>query len=68
MVLPGRNGKEISEMLKALRPNLKVLFTSGYAAHAIGNRGALGPDVAFLQKQFSPDELAAKVRSVLTTV
>lgn len=67
VVLPGINGKELSEMLKAFRPNLKVLFTSGYTADAIGNRGVIGPDVAFLHKPFSPDELAAKVRDVFTT-
>jgi PAS domain S-box-containing protein len=67
VVLPGMNGKEVSEMLKAFRPNLKVLFTSGYTADAIGNRGVLSPDVAFLHKPFSPEQLAAKVRDVLTT-
>jgi two-component system, cell cycle sensor histidine kinase and response regulator CckA len=67
VVLPGMNGKELSEILKSSRPNLKVLFTSGYTADVIGNRGVLGPDVAFLHKPFSPEELAAKVRDVLTT-
>jgi two-component system, cell cycle sensor histidine kinase and response regulator CckA len=68
VVLPGMNGKELSEMLKAFRPTLKVLFTSGYTADAIGNRGVLGPDVTFLHKPFSPEELAAKVRDVLITL
>jgi len=65
VVLPGMNGHELSEVLKAFRPNLKVLFTSGYTADVIGDRGVLGPDMALLRKPFSPDELAAKVREVL---
>ena len=65
VVMPGLNGKELSERLKELRPNLKVLFISGYTADVIAQRGILDPDVAFLHKPFSPDELAAKVREVL---
>ena len=65
VVLPGMNGKELSERLQALRPDLKVLFTSGYTADVIAHRGVLDHGVSFLHKPFSPDELAAKVREVL---
>jgi two-component system cell cycle sensor histidine kinase/response regulator CckA len=65
VVLPGMNGKELSERLKELRPNLKVLFVSGYTSDVITHRGVLNRGVAFLPKPFSPDELAAKVRNVL---
>jgi PAS domain S-box-containing protein len=67
VVLPGMNGKELSERLKELRPNLKVLFVSGHTADVITHRGVLNSGVAFLPKPFSPDELAAKVRDVLAT-
>jgi len=66
VILPGMNGKLLSERLRALRPKLKVLFTSGYTADVIARRGVLQRDVAYLQKPFGPDSLAAKVREVLT--
>jgi two-component system cell cycle sensor histidine kinase/response regulator CckA len=66
VVLPGMNGKELSERLKKLRPDLKVLFISGYTADVIADHGVLERGMAFLQKPFSPEELAAKVRDVLS--
>jgi len=65
VIMPGLNGKELSERLKELRPNLKVLFISGYTADVIANRGVLDPGVAFLHKPFGQEELARKVREVL---
>ena len=65
VVMPGISGKESSERLKKLRPNLKVLFMSGYTADVIAQRGVLDRSVAFLHKPFSPVELAVKVREVL---
>ncbi|HEY9139819.1 MAG TPA: PAS domain S-box protein, partial [Bryobacteraceae bacterium] len=65
VVLPGINGKELSERLRILRPKLKVLFTSGYTAEIIGHRGVLGHGLAYIPKPFGPDTLAAKVREVL---
>jgi two-component system cell cycle sensor histidine kinase/response regulator CckA len=67
VVLPGMNGKDLSDRLKELRPNLKVLFVSGHTADVITHRGVLNRGVAFLPKPFSPGELAAKVRSVLAS-
>jgi two-component system sensor histidine kinase EvgS len=66
VILPGMNGKALSERLQDLRPKLKVLFTSGYTADVIARRGVLQRDVAYLQKPFGPESLAAKVREVLT--
>jgi two-component system, cell cycle sensor histidine kinase and response regulator CckA len=65
VVMPGISGKESSERLKEVRPNLKVLFMSGYTADVIAQRGILDRSVAFLHKPFSPVELAAKVREIL---
>jgi len=65
VVLPGMNGKELSERLKALRPDLKVLFISGYTADVIAHRGVLDDGVSFLPKPFDLRELAAKVRDLL---
>jgi hypothetical protein len=65
VILPGMNGRVVSERLKGLRPDVKVLFMSGYTADLIAHRGALDCGVAFLRKPFSPEQLAAKVRDVL---
>jgi PAS domain S-box-containing protein len=65
VILPRMNGKVLSERLRILRPKLKLVFTSGYPADVISPRGLVEPDVAFLQKPFSRDSLAAKVRGVL---
>ena len=65
VVLPGMNGKELSERLKGVRRDLKVLFMSGYTADVIASHGVLDDGVAFLHKPFSPEALAAKIREVL---
>jgi PAS domain S-box-containing protein len=65
VVLPGMNGKALSERMKVFRPDLKVLFTSGYTADVIAHRGVLDQGVSFLQKPYSLHELAAKVRELL---
>ena len=61
MVLPLMNGRELAERLKIARPEMKVLFTSGYADETIGSRGTVAGDLAFLPKPFSPEELTSKV-------
>ncbi len=65
VVLPGINGRELSERLKQVRPGLKVLYTSGYTSDVIGHRGVLDTGLAYLPKPFSPEKLEAKVREVL---
>ncbi len=65
VVMPGVGGPEAAGQLKALRPDMKVLYMSGYTDRAIAQQRVLGPDVAFLQKPFTPATLARKVREVL---
>jgi PAS domain S-box-containing protein len=67
VVMPGMNGKVLSQRLKRSFGNLKVLFMSGYTADAFAERGVLDRGVAFLHKPFTPHELAAKVREVLAS-
>jgi two-component system, cell cycle sensor histidine kinase and response regulator CckA len=65
VIMPGMTGPALATRLKALRPETKVLFMSGYAADAMGPGGALAPGVHFIGKPFSPGSLRRKVREVL---
>ncbi|HUL28913.1 MAG TPA: PAS domain S-box protein, partial [Thermodesulfobacteriota bacterium] len=65
IVMPQMGGKELSDWLKISRPNVKVLYTSGYADNAIVHQGVLDPGTHFLQKPFSLKTLSHKVREVL---
>ncbi|HMK52893.1 MAG TPA: PAS domain S-box protein, partial [Thermodesulfobacteriota bacterium] len=65
VVMPQMGGKELADQLKIMRPDLKVLYTSGYTDDAIVHHGTLDPGTHFLQKPFSPKTLLHKVREVL---
>jgi PAS domain S-box-containing protein len=65
VVMPGMRGGELAERLASSRPDMKVLYVSSYTDNAIVNQGMLNPGVAFLQKPFTPANLAYKVREVL---
>jgi PAS domain S-box-containing protein len=64
-VMPGMSGQELAEKLKFRRPEMKVLFMSGYTENAIVHHGVLDPEIAFIQKPFRSDTLACKVREML---
>ncbi len=65
VVMPEMNGRELAKNLLSLYPNLKRLFMSGYTADVIAHHGVLDEGVPFIQKPFSVQSLAAKVREVL---
>ena len=65
VIMPEMNGPELAERLHRLRPELRVLFMSGYTDDAIVHHGVLEKGVNFIQKPFAPDVLAKKVRQIL---
>src|SRR6266550_3855563 len=65
VVMPGMNGRELVEKLVKARPAIGFLFMSGYTDDHVLRRGVLHGETAFLQKPFTPDQLARKVRAVL---
>jgi PAS domain S-box-containing protein len=65
VVLPGMNGRQLAEQAKNRRPNLTVLFTTGYSRNAIVHQGRLDPGVAMIQKPITQDALAARIRDLL---
>jgi signal transduction histidine kinase len=65
VVMPEMNGRQLAEKLRSRHPGLKCMFTSGYTADVIAHHGVLEEGVYFMQKPFSRDDLAAKVREAL---
>jgi CheY-like chemotaxis protein len=65
VVMPDMNGRRLAEEAQLRRPDLKVLFTTGYTRNAIVHNGVLDPGVNLLQKPASAEQLATKVRAVL---
>jgi signal transduction histidine kinase/sensor domain CHASE-containing protein/ActR/RegA family two-component response regulator len=65
VIMPGMDGRELSDQLRALRPGLKTLFISGYPGSIIDTHGVLEPGVRFLPKPFTARGLANAVRQAL---
>ena len=65
VVMPGQSGVELASRLRKIKPDLPVLFVSGYTEESIVPQHELAEGVAFLPKPFSMQDLAAKVREVL---
>jgi CheY-like chemotaxis protein len=65
VVMPSVSGRELADRLKERWPGIKVLFMSGYTDDTMVHHGVLQEDAEFIQKPFSPDQLAIKVRRVL---
>jgi PAS domain S-box-containing protein len=65
VVMPGMNGRELTQQIQALYPDIKALYMSGYTADVIANRGVLEKEVQFIQKPFSVKDLAIKVKKTL---
>ncbi|MBN2426873.1 MAG: response regulator [Deltaproteobacteria bacterium] len=66
VIMPELNGRDLATRLQGIISGLKVLFMSGYTSDVIFNRGVMDKDVFLLQKPFSKNELASKIREVLT--
>lgn len=63
--MPGASGPELTARLVQQRPDLKVIYMSGYTEDAIAHHGVLNPGIAFIHKPFTADTLGRKVRDVL---
>jgi len=65
VVMPGMNGARLSAAALELRPDLKVLYTTGYTRNAVVHNGVLDPGVQLIGKPFTVEALASKLREVL---
>jgi signal transduction histidine kinase len=65
VIMPHMNGHELADKLSKVRPEMKILYVSGYSDNDIGDHGILDPRFELLQKPFTPQTLARKIRDVI---
>ncbi|MBF0328410.1 MAG: PAS domain S-box protein [Nitrospirae bacterium] len=65
VIMPGQSGKEVHEELLKIKPDLKILFISGYAAQFLSEKGILDKGISLISKPFRSDTLSRKIREVL---
>ena len=65
VVLPGMNGRELADRIKGMRPEVAVVYTSGYTDDVITHRGVLDVGVVFVPKPYTADDIVEKVREAL---
>lgn len=68
VVMPEMNGRELSQRIKQIQPDINVLFMSGYTADIIAHRGVLEDGIHFISKPFSKKEMAVKIRGALEQI
>ena len=65
LVMPGTSGRELAEQIQVLRPDISILYMSGYTDDVVIRRGVLEAGMAFIQKPFGADDLSRRVRELL---
>ena len=65
VIMPNMNGHELAAKLSTVRPDMKILYVSGYSDNDIGDHGVLDPRFELLQKPFTPQTLARKIHDVI---
>jgi len=68
IVMPDVNGRQLADEVQARRPNIRVLFTSGFTRGAVVHNGMLDTGINFIPKPFAMEDLAVKVRQILADV
>ncbi len=68
IVMPEMNGRKLADLVKDRRPNLPIIYTTGYTRNAVVHNGVLDAGVELIVKPFTIDELALRVREVLDRV
>ncbi|HEX2166116.1 MAG TPA: PAS domain S-box protein, partial [Longimicrobiales bacterium] len=66
VIMPGLNGQDVAQRVRALRPDIRVLFMSGYNEEAVLRHGVLATGTGFIEKPFSPSKLLERVRGILS--